>query len=838
MNAERHRIDVHTKEVTLLKRGVIVVVVFAFALLLAASAYASNGYRSTYTPSTVCSICHQNPGVVPAQDLVYNAWLSSAHSQSANNTMQISRGISCAGCHSGNYAPAKAVGVPVVTATSTAYPTAYPTAVDTTNSNNAFTEPDIGCSSCHYGTSAGGTFNTEADPADTAHMAPYGNLANPQICGQCHSHYSVSTTTYAYNPLPTAANPSPSPSATTAMYPLGYNGLGSAPSWVSDSLSADITIPTPSSPLPSISFWQGGQSKVGHEASGGEQYIEWAETLGQVDSTTGAPVTSHANAHNTIKAMMPDPSDPAAAANQFLNACLACHSTDYMLDEQADQATPTIATAQYGVTCVACHDPHSAPQEANGTTVPGTNMAAWDTADNPQLVAPESTLCTQCHTGQLADPVKAADGSTTYPMFAAGQDVHNATKEMMAGYGAIGGTGAAAYPLVGQVSVHEGDCVECHMVPTAYDAHSGAIDTGGNHVFAIVTPSEAASQTTSVTVSGVTTTESMPYSSCSTCHATTGNPLAQQMQSVMDNLQSSMETAINAVASQLVTDAQNLGYPLLNASGTVVTARSQADATQTIDGALAVINGKNQSSLSLAELNFQRAYTNMEFAGSEGSDGVHNPSYAPQVISEALQQAYAANPSAKSVAVKLQTGATTVASGRYVQFRTWVTPATAGSVVIQMQKGSSWVTFATLTAGANGFADQALKLTTVGTFNFRAYKAATATTAAGYSTAVRIVVTGKTAFVVKLQTSTTTVMHGRYVQFRTWVTPATAGPVVIQMQKGSSWVTFATLTAGANGFADQALKLSSIGTFNFRAMRAVTATHATGYSTAVKIAVK
>ncbi|MGO8684363.1 MAG: multiheme c-type cytochrome, partial [Thermoleophilia bacterium] len=565
MNAERRRIDVHNKEVTLLKRGVIVVAVLALALMLTASAYASNGYRNTYSPSTVCSVCHSpgSPVQMPAADLVYQAWATSAHANSAinptptgglaDNALPTSRGASCAGCHSGNYNPAQ--DVPVAGAT----PVVYPTVVDTANPNNAFTEPDIGCSSCHYGTSvgAGTSVNPEADPADTAHMSPLGNLANPQICGQCHSHYATNVTPYAL------ATPVPGGTISNAMYPLGYNGLGSAtttPPWTPNSLSALINVPTPTASQTALPFWSGGQAELSHNG-GGDEYVEWAETLGQ--TVNGAPVTSHANALATLQAMMPDPSNPSAPANAFLNSCLQCHSTDYRIDAAAGQATPTIATAKYGITCVACHDPHSAPQQANGQPVAGTNTAMWSAA-NPQLATSESTLCIQCHTGQIAAPATVND-VTQYAMFPAGQEVHNATKEMMGGYGALNGVATSATskpsPLIGQASVHKAaDCVECHMVSTGYDTHDNTA-SGANHVFAIVTPSEAASQLTSfnVTVNGVSAPQTMPVSSCSgagvTCHGNSGNQLAAQMQGAMDSIQSGMQDAINAVSTQLALDA-------------------------------------------------------------------------------------------------------------------------------------------------------------------------------------------------------------------------------------------------------------------------------------------
>ena len=70
----------------------------------------------------------------------------------------------------------------------------------------------------------------------------------------------------------------------------------------------------------------------------------------------------------------------------------------------------------------------------------------------PQLVGDPknpSDLCTTCHTGDFG-PGVAAPGSA----------VHNTTKEVMNGTGAIG------VPQ-GLPGVHDGKCVQCHMPPTS-----------------------------------------------------------------------------------------------------------------------------------------------------------------------------------------------------------------------------------------------------------------------------------------------------------------------------------------------------------------------------------
>ena len=77
----------------------------------------------------------------------------------------------------------------------------------------------------------------------------------------------------------------------------------------------------------------------------------------------------------------------------------------------------------------------------------------------------------------------------------------------------MNGTGAIDVPQ-GSPSVHKGKCVQCHMVPTGYE-YDDATPTAGNRVFAIITPDQAVSQTTT-TATGI---KPMPCSSCTTCHS-------------------------------------------------------------------------------------------------------------------------------------------------------------------------------------------------------------------------------------------------------------------------------------------------------------------------------
>ena len=171
-------------------------------LVLAAPALGFDGFRDTYFNTQSqgnqvgCRACHEDGTIGPA---VYNDYAMTAHAQvgtivldpvtgevttgSSANAEPIAEGPGCAGCHSGNYDTAKAVpnaaGV---------YP--WENTADITG-DDAFSEPFVGCSACHWGKNVA----SNAGPS-AAHSVPMGNMASPDICGQCHSRYSNSVVPY------------------------------------------------------------------------------------------------------------------------------------------------------------------------------------------------------------------------------------------------------------------------------------------------------------------------------------------------------------------------------------------------------------------------------------------------------------------------------------------------------------------------------------------------------------------------------------------------------------------------------------------------------------------
>lgn len=231
----------------MVKRFILLAVVLAAILVVAAPALAFNGQRQDYTPSDTCKGCHTDMASIPQ---VYNQWAETKHAE-ANKDGQSTRlpyGSVCAGCHTGNYAPGKVV--PTATATSAAGAVTWvggnmtPDTSAQATGNSAASELDVGCSSCHQSQTA----------AHAATAANPSNLANAEICGQCHSRYSYTVATYSVAPVPylkvdAGGQPVPNPSQTTLIQPqmaIGFTTMGDAAGgWVPPALSTNLNVPSP-----------------------------------------------------------------------------------------------------------------------------------------------------------------------------------------------------------------------------------------------------------------------------------------------------------------------------------------------------------------------------------------------------------------------------------------------------------------------------------------------------------------------------------------------------------------------------------------------------------------
>jgi hypothetical protein len=582
----------------MVKRVLFVAMILAAILVVAAPALAFNGARADFTPSNACKMCHTDTPSIPQ---VYSKWAETKHAE-ANADGQSTRlpyGSVCAGCHTSNYAPVKVVPTPTATNTAGAVtwigsnvdPGDPQSQKDQDSGNFAASELDVGCSSCHQSQTAAHAVG-QTNPA---------NMANPDICGQCHTRYSYTVDTFTVAPVPYVkigadGKPVPNPTQTTLIQPqmaIGFEPMGDAAGgWVPAALSTVLNAPEPNwtpTPNPSATSAGFGRLQTYWVLDGVQQ--PWAQTAhdgnAQQYAEWNGPADKHRFALENLKKVM-GPNPPAT--------CLKCHSADYII--APDNAKPTGDKTKYGVACVGCHTPHER----------GTAKGVWDDAFTPQLRYDDAaTLCTSCHNAELDGKI-AAPGST----------VHHPMKEMMDGVGAID-------VMQGSPSVHKGRCVQCHMPPTTYSR--GSVQLGANHTFTIIEPTMAA-EASPIPIAtpspGVTTMASMPFSACSTCHSRPGDQAATWLQHVIDDRQVAMHSWNDQVTAALTKAAKKLGF------------KDTASAN-------AAINKKPMKKWTKNQMRFQKAFTNQSYVVAEGSWGVHNWDYARTVILTALSQAQSVN---------------------------------------------------------------------------------------------------------------------------------------------------------------------------------------------------
>jgi len=744
------------------KRVTIVALVVAAFLVLAVPAMAWNGYREDYTTSEACQTCHDGIAGIPS---VYSEWVKTKHAVAGadDQALRLPYGSVCQGCHTSNFRPDKVVPTPTATSSTGAVSWGAGNGIPTdpqTMGSAASSENYVGCSSCHYGANVtGGLAQFGVDPSDTAHTAPLGDMANADICGQCHSRYSYTVDTFTVSPIPT-----PTASPTTLIQPQmalgGYKMLGqpaTAPStgWSPAApLSTVLTVQQPGwtpSPNPSATsagfgrlqtYWKDSAGadmlwqQTGHDGSAA-QYPDW-KTEGHANALTG--LTSQA-----FWAFLPEASK---------QECLECHSTDFRLLKESG-GSPTSADAKYGITCVGCHTPH----ENN------TQGGAWDEEWTPQLrTGSAKTLCVECHNGELPE------GTTASP----GAEIHHPMKEMMDGYGAID---VSSFP-----SVHKGKCVQCHMPPTSVSR--GNVQLGGNHTFTIIEPDVAmeASPIPMVTASAVatatpvpggtpviTTTNTvtwdvMPMSACSTCHtnnngvrstpqpvsSTTATPSpgasplrvtvtvnqnANQtawgnnpggdrglwLQDTIEQRQDWTKTKVAQIWDALEVAAVNLGYADVDAAHTALVAKPSAEWTT-------------------AERAFLSSFTNNEFVESEGSFGLHNWDYSREIVNTAMMQAKIAQTGVivrTPWIVTLKMSKSNIKAGATVRFtgnvQTSKGVAGAGQVRIMRRVGGTWQVWLRGTLNASGNYSISHRVTRVGTYRIRAFMPSNSTNLSAYS---------------------------------------------------------------------------------------------------------
>jgi len=776
MSADSPRNTKTGEEVTRLKRFSIVAAIVVVAALVAVPATFA-GARPVAPPlgptefvqTASCEACHAaaNP---PASE-----WAETAHAGVLNNAEPVLDGVSCAGCHSGNYDPGQPLDVDLQVDPVTEEITG-------TGLGNNPTEAFVGCATCHYsavtthkGSAVWNPGNPDYNPLD------YGQFANPDVCGQCHNRYSQSVAEYPVYNEADPATPTPTflrywPAYDPYTTPLAYSEA--VPDGVMDIGGQGWTT------------WPGGQSKRAHEFSA-VQYNEMSTTYGHFNSLAAlkglvtAGYVEDAEAVNLCSHCMSADQRILVEAGK-LNTDTTPPFTDAPTDSQGNPVT--MDDLKYGDTCVACHDPHAK----------GESTSVWNEERNAQLILPRKQLCGTCHNGELE---LNTPGATS---FAPGAEINHPTQEFMSGIGAI--------EVPKMPALHKGMCVQCHMVPTGFD-REGNPATGGNHVFAAIMPEEAMTQTTETAnpnfddtlppdpvTNPETIIQHMPYSACSTCHAgTNGDNYArtQAMQQIIDDRQAWTHEMVDAVMATLDAKAVQMGY---------------ADAEAAIANA------------DVANSDFGKAWTNMQLVAQEGSWGVHNWQYGVAVINKAMEQADAFRvPVAK---VTIVASAAKIVFGKTVSLSGTVTTPAGGPALMDGDMVRLWVngaptSFATLSGGSYSFTG--VKPTKTTTFTIQFVGDANYAPTVGDSTKVDV------AYKVTITSNKTSVTAGARVIVQGTVAP-TAGPVTIQRYTNGAWRTFKSgVSVNSQGRYSYQFTAKK-GTYKLRTVKAASATLVQGAS--------
>lgn len=162
------------------------------------------------------------------------------------------------------------------------------------SATGSFTEPNIGCESCH----GPGSWHANTSGIGTIHAS-----ADAQVCGQCHTRGTDPSGEYHF--------------------PVGYRPGGE--------LARHFREEPPSKPNNSSHWWGHGAERGRHQ-----QYGTWKET-----------------GHAASLLALRDGYDGRYGA--ATDDCLACHSGDYVL---SGWLKPSIEEARFGVTCAVCHQVH------------------------------------------------------------------------------------------------------------------------------------------------------------------------------------------------------------------------------------------------------------------------------------------------------------------------------------------------------------------------------------------------------------------------------------------------------------------------------------------------
>ncbi len=230
-----------------------------------------------------------------------------------------------------------------------------------------FSEFGVGCEACH-GPGSKHVDNNKMISSLTCRLCHWSETqketdiirtVSSTVCGQCHNRGKNRPFSDQDEPV--------------FNFPVQYTP--------GDDLAKSFKPARPTEDKENKFWWGNGVAKARHQ-----EFADWEKS-------------NHSKSLTTLK------QNHTPKMEILQDACLECHSTDYLLAENAQK--PTIRTAKYGITCAACHNSHKMMQ--NGTSARKfnepciachitTNAFCSEQTDPDHFPCPKDKVeCVDCH---------------------------------------------------------------------------------------------------------------------------------------------------------------------------------------------------------------------------------------------------------------------------------------------------------------------------------------------------------------------------------------------------------------------------------------------------------
>ena len=341
------------------------------------------------------------------------------------------------------------------------------------------------------------------DPADTAHAVPYANMASAEICGQCHSRYSKSVSSYPIQPAPTARPPSSRVHA-GRLQPARHRRhdacLDGRRSSARSSRCRRRTAPA------SQVYYKDARATRCRTSPRRTTAARRSTRIGRSTESDHEPRELLADPQGRVRQRAVPQQLPRVPLRRLSHRRRVEQGARPRVRRSRLQAAPDDQTMPSTASPARRATPRTT-QVRLRPRVSGTRSST------PQLKAPAKQLCVR------VPQRRARREPDAWRRGARGRLSIIPMKEMM------NGTGAIDVPQ-GSPSVHKGKCVQCHMPPTGYGREGAG--TAANHVFEIIEPDDAkeARATVSSAAGAPAAPMPMPYSACTTCHSRPGDDQA------------------------------------------------------------------------------------------------------------------------------------------------------------------------------------------------------------------------------------------------------------------------------------------------------------------------